>query len=151
MIMEERKLPALYLLLQSWIWYIPFSGSPEMHPWGKPGMVPTLCWKMLKQNSLQRMNCSFEKGDSRMWPSKVFSDVSGKLSLAKHCCLQEGYILRQCILPRLYYFFLNSLQNSLQKRTEDIQFRDLLAQRLNNLVCKRLKKVGKRQGYQPSK
>lgn len=76
MIIEERKLPAPYLLLQSWIWYIPFSGSPEMHPWGKRGMVPTLCWKMLNQNSVERMSeLQLCKGGARMWPNKVFSDL----------------------------------------------------------------------------
>lgn len=81
MSMEERKLPTPYLLLQSWIGYTPCSGSPEMHPWGKPGMVPTLCWKMLNQNSPQRISeLQLCKGSARVWPNKMFSDMSWKLS-----------------------------------------------------------------------
>lgn len=54
-----------------------FGGCPEMHPWGKPGMVRILCWKMLNQNSLQRTSeLQLCKGGSRMHPNKMFSGVS---------------------------------------------------------------------------
>lgn len=61
----------------------PIQWKSRNAPLGKT-LGPTLCRKMLKQNSLQRMSeLQLWKGDSRMWLSKTFSDVSWKLSLAQ--------------------------------------------------------------------